>query len=54
MSNLQKIDFRVFKAHTLIFPASILPDWEAAAYDSFSGMLRAVQSGECSYAMVLS
>lgn len=28
------------------------PDWKAIAYDSFSGMLRAVQVGECSAAMV--
>ena len=28
------------------------PDWKATAYDSFSGMLRAVQVGECSAAMV--
>ena len=28
------------------------PDWKAIAYDSFSEMLRAVQVGECSAAMV--
>ena len=28
------------------------PDWKAIAYDSFSGMLRAVQEGECNAAMV--
>ena len=53
MSNLQKIAFQgVPGAYSHLSCQAFCPDWEAIAYDSFSGMLRAVQNGECSYAMV--
>ncbi len=53
MSNLQKIAFQgVPGAYSHLSCQAFCPDWEPVAYDSFSGMLRAVQNGECSYAMV--
>ena len=53
MSIQHKIAFQgVPGAYSHLSCQAFCPDWKAIAYDSFSGMLRAVQVGECSAAMV--
>ena len=53
MSNNHKIAFQgVPGAYSHLSCRAFCPDWEAIPYKSFSGMLRAVQNGECSSAMV--
>ena len=53
MNNQHKIAFQgVLGAYSHLSCQAFCPNWEAIAYKSFSGMLRAVQTGECSYAMV--
>ena len=53
MRNEQTIAFQgVPGAYSHLSCQAFCPDWKAVAYKSFSGMLRAVQSGECSSAMV--
>ena len=53
MSIQQTIAFQgVPGAYSHLSCQAFCPDWKAIAYDSFSGMLRAVQEGECNAAMV--
>ena len=53
MRNQQTIAFQgVPGAYSHLSCQAFCPDWKAIAYKSFSGMLRAVQIGECSSAMV--